>query len=80
MPAESASGKVEWSNTGKHAIGAEHIGVALHRGDPAHRPDEAVGVFHLLAVVVDQIGRLFGVAHGLQPALSQPRGLISAAS
>ena len=61
--------KVEWGDTGKHAIGTEHIGVALHRGDPAHWPDEAVGVFHLLTVVVDQIGRLFGVAHGLEPAL-----------
>ncbi len=62
--------KVEWRDAGEHAVRPEHIGVPLHRGDPRHRTHEAVGILDLLAVVIDQVGGLFRVAHGLEPALA----------
>jgi hypothetical protein len=63
-------GKVEGRDAGEHAVRAEQVRVPLDRRDPSHRAHEPVGLLHLGAIVVDQVGRLLRVAHRLEPALA----------
>jgi hypothetical protein len=63
-------GEVERRDAGEHPVGSQQIRIVLDRRELVHLLLEAVGVFHLPRVVVDQVGRLLGVAERLQAALS----------
>ena len=69
-PGRQRERKIERRDAGEHAIRSEDVGVPLDRRDPPHRADEPVGLLDLRAVVIDQVGRLLRVAHGLEPALA----------
>ena len=69
-PGGQGQREIERSDTGKHAVGPQDVGVPLDRSHLRHLAHEAVRVLELLAVIVDQIGRLLGVAHRLEPALA----------
>ena len=55
-------GKVENVLPGMQAC---FVDIGLDRRDAIHLLDEAVGLVHLVAIVVDEVGRLLGVADGL---------------
>src|SRR5205823_2247485 len=69
-PGRERQREIERRNAGEHAVGPEHVGIALDWRDLGHLTDEAVGVLNLLAIVVDQVGGLLGVTHRLEPALA----------
>src|SRR2546422_4538926 len=66
--------EVERRDAGEYAVGSEDVGVSLDRRHLGHLALEAVRVLQLLAIVVDQVGGLFGVSHGLEPALADLHG------
>ena len=63
--------KVERRDHRPHAVRPHHAGVVLARAERAEPGGEAVVLFHLIAVVLHQIGRLFDVADALEPALAR---------
>src|SRR5262245_17578601 len=58
-------GEVERSDTREYAVRTKHVGVPFRRCYPSHWPHEALRVFDLLSVVIDQVRRFLRIAHGL---------------
>ena len=69
-PAASASGKLNGEMTAQTPYGRRTLEFSSPGPSDAERRLESVVLCHLVAVVVDQVGRLFDVADALETVLA----------
>jgi hypothetical protein len=73
-PARRSCGQSKWKierrDDGPHAVGAHHARVLFVRSKSAESRAEAVMLLDLVAVIFDEIRRLFNIAHTFQPVLA----------